>query len=274
MIRIITICLFFFHLIFTTNAQNRMEIIHKLPKSIIECKWENTNNRLELVFYNKDYCPYYVSYSFGRTDFLDPGKNIVYSTNKDSKSRNSFKDSWKYRYWRGKFLEKFNPNRTYALPVANGETVSWEQNLNELVKTMEFSSQLGDTIYAVRNGIACETTHPLHLLVHHADNTFAAYFDLAINFIKPGIKIKTGQPIGISNKNSISISFFFLDKNKFGKDLRSSGYPYSHFIPIFRTTEGDLKLEPHKDYEALIDDDLIMQEMNKREQKAYLKNKQ
>ena len=91
-----------------------MEIIHKLPKSIIECKWENTNNRLELVFYNKDYCPYYVSYSFGRTDFLDPGKNIVYSTNKDSKSRNSFKDSWKYRYWRGKFLEKFNPNRRSA----------------------------------------------------------------------------------------------------------------------------------------------------------------
>ena len=138
---------------------------------------------------------------------------------------------------------------------------------------MEFSSQLGDTIYAVRNGIACETTHPLHLLVHHADNTFAAYFDLAINFIKPGIKIRTGQPIGISNKNSISISFFFLDKNKFGDDLRPSGYPYSHFTPLFRTTEGDLKLEPHKDYEALIDDDLIMQEMNKREQKAYLKNK-
>ena len=82
MIRIITICLFFFHLIFTTDAQNRMAVIHKLPKSIIECKWENTNNRLELIFYNKDYCPYYVSYSFGRTDFLDPGKNIVYSTNK------------------------------------------------------------------------------------------------------------------------------------------------------------------------------------------------
>ena len=65
----------------------------------------------------------------------------------------------------------------------------------------------------------------------------------------------------------VSISYFFLDKNKFNANL-PSGYPYSHFTPVFRTTEGDIKTKEKKEYYSV-----IMQDMSKREQKKYLKKK-
>jgi hypothetical protein len=67
-----------------------------------------------------------------------------------------------------------------------------------------------------------------------------------------------------------AISFFFLDENKFKGGL-SSGYPYSHFIPVFRTTEGDVKPEEKTIYQAVTDHDLIMQDMSKRNKKKYMK---
>ncbi len=48
---------------------------------------------------------------------------------------------------------------------------------------------------------------------------------------------------------------------------------YSHFTPVFRTTEGDVKPEERKMYTAWVDDGLIMLDMTKREQKKYLKRK-
>lgn len=53
----------------------------------------------------------------------------------------------------------------------------------------------------------------------------------------------------------------------------SSGYAYSHFVPYFRTTEGDIQLEEKKLYEAVVDDDLVTKEMTKREKKKYMKQK-
>ena len=90
--------------------------------------------------------------------------------------------------------------------------------------------------------------------------------------VQPGEAILTGQPIGLAGSNGISISFFFLDKNKFTGE-KFNGYPYSHFIPMFRTAEGDVKLKERSYYHALTDDELIMQDMDKREKKKYLKQK-
>ena len=47
--------------------------------------------------------------------------------------------------------------------------------------------------------------------------------------------------------------------------------PYSHFIPVFRTTEGDVKPEEKTIYQAVTDHDLIMQDMSKRDKKKYMK---
>ena len=92
------------------------------------------------------------------------------------------------------------------------------------------------------------------------------------NFIHPGEEVLVGQPVGLAGEMGVSISYFFLDKNKFNANL-PSGYPYSHFTPVFRTTEGDIKTKEKKEYYSIIDDALIMQDMSKREQKKYLKKK-
>ena len=42
---------------------------------------------------------------------------------------------------------------------------------------------------------------------------------------------------------------------------------------MFRTAEGDVKLKERSYYQALTDDELIMQDMDKREKKKYLKQK-
>ncbi len=63
-----------------------------------------------------------------------------------------------------------------------------------------------------------------------------------------------------------------MDKNKF-KNGDSSGYPYSHFTPVFRTTEGDIRPTENVVYQAVIDDDILMQDMSKYDKKKYIKNK-
>lgn len=135
---------------------------------------------------------------------------------------------------------------------------------------MNFHIKQGDTIYATRSGIACKTTNPQQLLIYHPDQTFAAYLVMNENFIEPGEEVQVGQAIGKAGPTGAAISFFFLDENKF-KGRLSSGYPYSHFIPVFRTTEGDVKPEEKTIYQAVTDHDLIMQDMSKRDKKKYMK---
>ena len=96
------------------------------------------------------------------------------------------------------------------------------------------------------------------------------YLVMNENFIEPGEEVQVGQAIGKAGPTGAAISFFFLDENKFKGGL-SSGYPYSHFIPVFRTTEGDVKPEEKTIYQAVTDHDLIMQDMSKRDKKKYMK---
>ena len=42
---------------------------------------------------------------------------------------------------------------------------------------------------------------------------------------------------------------------------------------IFRTTEGDIKPKEKTIYQALTNDELIMQDMSKRDKKKYMKQK-
>ncbi|MCY6312245.1 hypothetical protein [Bacteroides faecis] len=137
---------------------------------------------------------------------------------------------------------------------------------------MIFRIQEGDTVYATRRGVACVTALPQQLLIYHPDHTFAAYLMMHQNFIHAGEEVMTGQPIGIAGVLGVSVSYFFLDNNKFNSN-GPLGYPYSHFTPVFRTDKGDVKLEEKAVYKSAIDDELIMLEMTKREKKKFQKQK-
>ena len=189
---------------------------------------------------------------------------------KDAQVDNSFKSASSYTFYRGKFPKDFNIQTPYALPVKNNQKTAWKTDPREPFKTLNFHIKQGDTIYATRSGIACKTTNPQQLLIYHPDQTFAAYLVMNENFIEPGEEVQVGQAIGKAGPTGAAISFFFLDENKFKGGL-SSGYPYSHFIPVFRTTEGDVKPEEKTIYQAVTDHDLIMQDMSKRDKKKYMK---
>lgn len=253
-------------------AQSLKSLMQR-PFNIIESNWErNSKEDLQLVYTNNDYCDYYVYRIDDRSYNLRPGKNTMFTIPKGSNVDNPFKEPSSFMYFRGIFVKNFDIKFPYALPVKNGKITAWKTDLRESVKTLNFYMHRGDTVYATRSGIACKTANPKQLLIYHADHTFAAYLVMDENFIVPGEQVLTGQPVGIAGKTCVSITYFFLDENKFDA-LQATGYAYSHFMPTFRTTEGDVIMEEKKKYEAVTDDDLIMRDMSKREQKKYLKKK-
>lgn len=253
-------------------AQSLKSLMQR-PFNIIESNWErNSKEDLQLVYTNNDYCDYYVYRIDDRSYNLRPGKNTMFTIPKGSNVDNPFKEPSSFMYFRGIFVKNFDIKFPYALPVKNGKITAWKTDLRESVKTLNFYMHRGDTVYATRSGIACKTANPKQLLIYHADHTFAAYLVMDENFIVPGEQVLTGQPVGIAGKTCVSITYFFLDENKFDA-LQATGYAYSHFMPTFRTAEGDVIMEEKKKYEAVTDDDLIMRDMTKREQKKYLKKK-
>ncbi|WP_307768459.1 M23 family peptidase [uncultured Bacteroides sp.] len=268
------ICVVIMLLLFTMQGMSQsLKTLMQRPFNVIESNWErNSKEDLLLVYTNNDYCDYYVYRIDDRSYNLRPGKNTMFTIPKGSNVDNPFKEPSSFMYFRGNFVKDFDIKFPYALPVKNGKVTAWKTDLRESVKTLNFYMHRGDTVYATRSGIACKTTNPRQLLIYHADRTFAAYLVMDENFIVPGEQVLTGQPVGIAGRTCVSITYFFLDENKFDA-LQATGYAYSHFMPTFRTTEGDVIMEEKKKYEAVTDDDLIMRDMTKREQKRYLKKK-
>lgn len=254
------------------GAQSFKKVLER-PVNIVRAEWESDNdgNRM-LNSYNEDYCDYYLYILNGDSYRLRPGKNTLFKIMKNAPYDNLFKTANSYMYFRGNFSKNFDVKTPYAFPVKSGAKTAWKTDRRESVRTLQFLVHPGDTVYATRSGIACRTVLPRQLLICHADYTFAAYLVMQENFIAPGEAVCTGQPVGIAGPTGVSLSFFFLDPNKFSGQ-EAVGYAYSHFTPVFRTTEGDIKPVEKKIYEALVDDELIMLDMSKREQKKYLKNK-
>lgn len=254
------------------SAQSLRKLL-ETPRNIIESKLEqNAQGTRELNYYNEDYCDYYLYRLNDRTYNLSPGKNTVFKIEKGSQVYNPFKSASSYVPYRGRFPKNFQIDTPYALPVREGQKTGWQTDPRESKRTMSFRIKEGDTIFATRSGIACKTIHPKQLLIYHPDHTFAAYLVMKENFIEPGESVKVGQPIGIAGITGVSITYFFLDENKFQGEL-PSGYPYSHFTPVFRTTNGDVKLKEKMLYSAVIDDELIMLDMTKKEKKKCMKHK-
>lgn len=241
--------------------------------NMIESRYEkNSRQQYEQNYYNNDWCDYYLFRRNDRSYNLHPGKNTAFIVPQKEKIYNPAKEATQYRYYRGIFPDDFNVNTPYALPVKSGTRTAWRTDRHETYKTLNFKTGRGDTIYATRGGTLCKTPSSRFILVYHPDHTFAVYAGLRDKFAAPGDRIRTAQPIGIAGQDNISISFFFLDKNKFnGPD--AAGYPYSHFVPTFRTEQGDIRPIERKFYRAVTDDALIMQDMSKKEQKRYLKHK-
>lgn len=261
--------------------------------SPIDPKWEkNYQNNYEYNFYNNDYCDYYVVHNVNITHELRPGKNTLMQMTEANSTYNRTTFPSTYRYYKGKFVEKFNPDFLYNLPVRNGDSTKVGINTKEKELTYLFSVRAADTVYACREGIVClydaqdmsskfynRIPDKNSILIYHNDFTFAEYRNLSEAFVAPGEQVKVGQPIGKAKNSkiedklkSISVAFFFLDKNKFASE--NTGSKHSNFAPVFHTANaGNTKLDEKKSYISQLNDSLITQEMSKKEKKRYEKKK-
>ena len=265
-------------------------------KGAIEVKRETNpgSKAQELVFYNNDCCDYYLVRANGKSYHLHSGRNMVIMKMGRAKSKGpsamlaqratpetssyivkpkpkSRLKVGSYQCYPGKFPKKLDKSFPYALPVKHGKETAWRTDTLENQLTLNFFVPERDTVYATRGGVVCKAGDEGQVLVYHADCTFAAYLMLESKFVSPGSEIHAGEPIGVASSEGVSISFYYLDKAQFRRSEKVADYPYAHFVPVFRTGEGDVKPEEGKTYCAVTDDELVTQEMSRREKRQYLK---
>ena len=293
--KVLLIGIFLFVKVFSASSQSLMSLMCS-QKGAIEVKRETNpgSKAQELVFYNNDCCDYYLVRANGKSYHLHSGRNMVIMKMGRAKSKGpsamlaqratpetssyivkpkpkSRLKVGSYQCYPGKFPKKLDKSFPYALPVKHGKETAWRTDTLENQLTLNFFVPERDTVYATRGGVVCKAGDGRQVLVYHADCTFAAYLMLESKFVSPGSEIHAGEPIGVASSEGVSISFYYLDKTQFRHVEKVADYPYAHFVPIFRTDEGDVRPEEGETYCAVTDDELITQEMSRREKRQYLK---
>ena len=292
--KVLLIGLFLFMTGFSASAQSLMSLMDSQEGNLDgEVEKNRERKAKDLILYNNDYCDFYIVVLRGKKAYdVHPGRNLIvmgrsrkksdYTYSKASVSQisiNKFSgplykrdiNSYRLRYYPGRFPKKLNESFPYTLPVKHGKETAWRTDSLENQLTLNFSIPEGDTVYATRGGVVCKAGDEGQVLVYHADCTFAAYLMLESKFVSPGSEIHAGEPIGVASSEGVSISFYYLDKAQFRRSEKVADYPYAHFVPIFRTDEGDVRPEEGETYCAVTDDELITQEMGRREKRQYLR---
>jgi len=238
---------------------------------------------------NQDFCDYIVFINFaGDSHFKTarPGKSELLRVNFSQQISYSI---YRYASYRGAIDKKPNIDFAYCLPTAKGDSLIMYANVfsNDYQMVFTFHS---DTIYASRDGIVCNDDFTdftakgyqhfsnsqilKKITIYHNDGTFGEYVFVGQQLVSHGNKIKMGQPVAVLSKNNRNVSFavYFLDKNKIKKV--SIGNKHTHFRPFFQTLdEGKVRLEEGKIYFCVLDNDMLQQDMSRRQLKKYTTNK-
>lgn len=269
-------------------------------KRAVEFKWDRKGDGSSVTInaINHDYCDYYVSLSFneligytargsykGKTARASGTSPIVTLVRSGNSASNSGYSSYIFR---GNIHDKVNPVFVYALPIKEADSLRFTPSKNQIFESIFTIKSFNDTIYACREGRICNNeltdTTPYgakareKIIINHKDGSFGEYGNYSKRLVYPGEYVKMGQAIAISTPNDknfrkISFSVYFLDKNKV--EDSETGSKHSGIIPIFQTAnKGNIKLEERTTYiGATISDEVIMQDMSKKEQKKYLNKK-
>ncbi|MCL2651950.1 MAG: M23 family metallopeptidase [Candidatus Azobacteroides sp.] len=284
--------------VYQINAQSMQD-----PYNAVQLSDEFDQSQGRLTFYaeNRDFCDYYLYISFiysegftgmpkGTSITVRSGKWQVLNY-KVQEGASGYGYNYKYAMYRGNADKQPNVDFAYSLPVAAGVNADARPIENRDGYQLEFTIS-NDTICACRGGIVCDdklkdftskgyqmfdnTRNFLQISVYHADGTFGEYVFQGKSLVYPGQTVKMGAPIAIAGKSvtgdyQLRFSVYFLDKNKI-KD-NSSGSKHTHFRPFFQTDNyGKTRLESDKNYICEHTDEMLMQDMSKREKKSLLKN--
>jgi hypothetical protein len=274
------------------------------PYNAVQLSDNFDESQRRLTFYadNRDFCDYYLQISFfhyegfqgmpaGIPAVVSHGKKQIMSY-KVNEHATRYVYNYRYAMFRGNINKKPNVDFSYSLPVVSGEVAFAEATENKEGYQLAFTLPT-DTAYACRGGIICDDNLKDHtakgyksfsdsrtlsqITMYHADGTFAEYVFRGKSLVYPGQNIKTGAPIAVINKTlekySVQLSVYFLDKNKVKH--QNIGNKHTHFRPFFQADKaGKVRLESGKFYTCELTDEMLMQDMSKRERKKFFKNKQ
>lgn len=174
-----------------------------------------------------------------------------------------------YYWYLGNAISNVNVKFPYAMPLAPGTKVRFMKDPRERYRSFVVLAKIGTPAFAMRAGRVCSTDDENCILVVHEDGTFAAYMNVEDRCVFPGDYIYPGDHIGNCGGGRLSISIFYLDRNKI-KDR--TGYPYTHLSPYFETADGPVKLETGAEYISFLDKELITKEMSASQKKRYQQN--
>lgn len=217
--------------------------------------------------------------------------------------------SYKYTYIRGVPNPKIDSLISYTIPLKKGNKVKINEASN--VGEKYFGSERPtdwksyiiyrnqpDTIYSMRKGIVVEiensyTLDTLHeksytskrntVIIEHPDGTYASY----AGFKKNSIVVKLGQTVypqtklgvmEVFNTGTYRLSFAVYYLNNLNTDtatqqnLKDQVSRNSFLTPYFITENGVEKLKPGIEYTATTNEEILFQELTKKEKKEYSKN--
>lgn len=228
--------------------------------------------------------PHYLNGYNGRLFLLrpsDPDKGIGFS--------------YSYKFIRGRLKPKVNNEVVYALPFREQETIKVEE-LSEIGHTFmgkmlprnwtayQFKAQQSDTVFASRRGLVVEVVEGFEIdttshfqrnrnqiIVEHNDGSLARYLGFAKNgiFPKVGDKIEVESALGTlrdgETKGALQFMVYFLVGFAYEKEEAANEF----ITPVFATNTGNTVLTPGKTYSISRPQELILQEMSKRERKKY-----
>ncbi len=212
--------------------------------------------------------------------------------------------SYSVTHYSGCARPKHDDEIIYALPIGKRKITQPIKltSLGNFIKDDEipenwnaigFKMEAGDTIFCSRRGVVERiyensneagngvtfTSDENHIIMRHEDCTFSRYanFETKEIFVKVGQKIEVGEPLGLVNKepygSSIHVRQLFYatpieEQIREGKTKIENTY----FPITYKTDKGEItEWDYGKNYTATLNENLITQEMSKREIKKWLK---
>lgn len=261
----------------------------------------NSINKSDIDFIsnNSDFCDYYVvldfpeliGYSSKSTipckKTVSPRSQNIMALRMDNHATTSPTFRYKYTFYRGNINPKLNLDYIYALPIKSGDSTRVRMLQGKDLELVFSFKHTNDTVYACRSGRICDNSLTDYtsrfnrtkerIIVYHDDKSFSEYSNHSKSLVFPGEDIKIGQPIAIMSPNEkgskfLNFSVSYLDKNKIEDE--ESGNKHSGIMPVFHTqNKGDLKIEENTTYIKEVTEDMITQEMSKKERAKYEKDK-
>lgn len=230
---------------------------------------------------------------------VPPGVHRMLNLEKSGSGDPDF--NYRTYYWFGTANPKIE-DISYVLPVDAGKTVEVRhiRHISELISqednpehfALGFNLLDGDTIRAVRKGVIeqleqenqtdtlkyayTKSRNKIH--IRHDDGTIAVYSSFKNHSAMVGIgdEVFPGSPLAIATQTSPSSDAFLILSVNYLVLMPTSMENYKEwgsnksFIPKFMVEGYEGELQTNQKYTAILNEELVSQEMTKRQKKKYL----